>query len=90
MPAYPWLATNTLSFNDLPERMNALAKVGIPYTKQQISSSVQVARAQASKIASELKEQGEAPKEDSELIALIAYLQRLGTDIKKTETTQVK
>lgn len=88
MPKYPWLATNTLALDDIRSRLHALSKIGIPYSEKQIFSAESTARAQAKKIADELKEQGENPDPDSELIALIAYLQRLGTDLKKTE--QVK
>lgn len=88
MPPYPWLASNTLETADLKSRMKALATIGVPYTKEDIEKAQETLKEQAKKITEELKEQGEVAKEDSELIALIAYLQRLGTDIKKQE--QVK
>ena len=68
----------------------------VPYTRSEIDTANQWADHQASKIvkdifseANDLKEAyAKRPKgelEKKEIIALIAYLQRLGTDIKTTE-----
>jgi cytochrome c oxidase cbb3-type subunit I/II len=62
-----------------------MKQLGVPYTDQQVESAGSDLEAQAAKIASELIEQGAPAQSDlanKEIIALIAYLQRLGTDIK--------
>jgi cytochrome c oxidase cbb3-type subunit I/II len=44
--------------------------------------------AQAKRIADNLSLEGLETTPDAEIVALIAYLQRLGTDIKLNETAQ--
>jgi cytochrome c oxidase cbb3-type subunit I/II len=84
MPAYPHLAETQLDLSDLPAKINALRKLGTPYPKDFEKYAVGNAQEQAKKIARNLAEQGvkEQKIEETELVALIAYLQRLGTDIK--------
>ncbi|MFO1460807.1 MAG: cytochrome-c oxidase, cbb3-type subunit I [Verrucomicrobiota bacterium] len=84
MPPYPWLYTQTLDTNALPARIAALRKVGVPYPPgfENGDAQKQLA-AQAAKIVVNLRVgsiTNAAP--NAEIIGLIAYLQRLGTDIK--------
>ena len=84
MPAYPWLLTQSLATNDLPARLSALRKVGVPYAQGfENGPALKDLSAQALKIVANLRIGSitNAPA-DSEIIGLIAYLQRLGTDIK--------
>ena len=83
MPRYPWLLTQTLATNDLPARLSALRKVGVPYPAGYENGQAQKELAkQADTIVANLKTGSVETKPDREIIALIAYLQRLGTDIK--------
>lgn len=83
MPRYPWLLTQKLDLNSLPARIGALRKVGVPYPDGFEATAIKDAEAQAAKIVTNLKAGSVADaKPDREIIALIAYLQRLGTDIK--------
>ncbi|MBF0614313.1 MAG: cytochrome-c oxidase, cbb3-type subunit II [Magnetococcales bacterium] len=91
MPAYPWLLENTLKADDIEKRMQVLAKVGVPYTEEQIKNAKTDLTAQASANAdgSGLTQRygAKVPKADfdgqpdriTELDALVAYLQMLGT-----------
>jgi cytochrome c oxidase cbb3-type subunit I/II len=84
MPRYPWLLMQKLDTNALAPRIAALRKVGVPYPAgyETLDAQKDLA-AQSLKIVANLK-QGmitNAPA-NTEIIALIAYLQRLGTDIK--------
>ena len=84
MPAYPWLLTQKLDTNSLPSRIAALRKIGVPYPDGFENGNAQSAMsAQAAKIVENLKQGSitNVPPE-REIVALIAYLQRLGTDIK--------
>ncbi len=84
MPKYPWLATDDLDFASVQPRVDAMAMLGVPYGEAVKHGEV-MARAQAQEIASELRAQGgPAGLENKKIVALIAYLQRLGTDIRKT------
>ncbi|MEF9944850.1 MAG: cbb3-type cytochrome c oxidase subunit II, partial [Burkholderiaceae bacterium] len=39
MPAYPWLAKNSIEKWDVQARMKALRAVGVPYTDEQIAAA---------------------------------------------------
>jgi cytochrome c oxidase cbb3-type subunit I/II len=80
MPPYPWLREDRIDFASIAPKMQSLVKIGVPYSSQDIESSASAATSQAQAIAAGLVAQGEAADFDSELIALISYLQRLGTD----------
>ncbi len=83
MPRYPWLLTQKLDTNSLPARIGALRRVGVPYEPGYENGAAQQALiAQAARIVVNLKQGSIDAEPDREIIALIAYLQRLGTDIK--------
>jgi cytochrome c oxidase cbb3-type subunit I/II len=82
MPRYPWLLTQKLETNSLPARITALRKVGVPYSQGFEQFALAEAQQQANTIVNNLKTAGIKTDADREIIALIAYLQRLGTDIK--------
>jgi cytochrome c oxidase cbb3-type subunit I/II len=82
MPRYPWLLSQKLDTTSLPSRIRALRKVGVPYPAGFEAEAQKLAAAQATNVVANLKGgMVEAPR-DREIIAVIAYLQRLGTDIK--------
>jgi len=83
MPRYPWLLTQALDTNSLPARLKALRKTGVPYAPGYEDGDAQKdLQAQAARIAINLKVGMVDSPPDREIIALIAYLQRLGADIK--------
>lgn len=88
MPAYPWMFTKEIKYETLPNRINALRTVGVPYAEGYEDLAIKDARAQADEIVLRLRENGFAQVDgipinsDQQIIAVIAYLQRLGTDIK--------
>lgn len=86
MPAYPWLIDQELDNSDLVAKMKAMQTLGVPYTDEQVNNAVQDAMSQADVIVADLSKNQVDVKSDREIIALIAYLQRLGTDIKATTT----
>jgi cytochrome c oxidase cbb3-type subunit I/II len=85
MPPYPWLYASKLDLTSLPARIRALRKVGVPYPEGAEATAQKDAQAQAAKVVGNLRANGvKSPAADAEIIALIAYLQRLGTDIKSS------
>jgi cytochrome c oxidase cbb3-type subunit I/II len=84
MPRYPWLLTKTLETNSLPARIKALRRTGVPYAEGYEAGAAGVdLQKQADAIVLGLKVGSvENASADKEIIALIAYLQRLGKDIK--------
>ncbi len=83
MPPYPWLLSSPLDFAGIPAHMKAMRTLGVPYTEAEIAGGAEAARDQAKRLAEAVVTQG-GPKglEDRKVIALVAYMQRLGTDIK--------
>ena len=94
MPRYQWLIKNTLDNSTIQDKMNVMVTLGVPYTDQEIANAMKSINEQSSKIEAKLLANTEikkafgnetaSPLKNREIIALIAYLQRLGTD------TQVK
>jgi cytochrome c oxidase cbb3-type subunit I/II len=84
MPKYPWLLEDDLDFGTVQPRVDAMALLGVPYGAA-VTRGEEMARDQARSIASEIATQG-GPRglEGKKIVALVAYLQRLGSDIKKT------
>lgn len=82
MPSYPWLAQQTFDKSLTRDMINTMRKLGVPYPEGYENQATADLEAQANGIAKNLKEAGIEVKSDKEIVALIAYLQRLGTDIK--------
>ncbi len=84
MPTYPWLITNDLNNRYVPAKIKALRTLGTPYPEGFEDEAVADLQAQAAVVAASLRKDGieQEGLENKEIIALIAYLQRLGTDIK--------
>jgi len=78
MPPYAYLLDGKVDFSLTNKKVSAMKSVGVPYTDQQVSASAADARAQADVIVKDLADNGATAAPDSELVALIAYLQRLG------------
>ena len=83
MPPYPWLHEQQLDTTSTKAKLNAMRILGVPYTDEDIDNADAELRKQADGIAAQLGEQGVDIRSDREIVALIAYLQRLGTDISK-------
>ena len=82
MPPYPWLLSWELDVETAPARLKALQRVGVPYSDEQIARAITDAQAQADEIAMGVAATGgPADLQDKEIVALVAYLQRLGTDL---------
>jgi len=84
MPEYAWLLESKAEFEAIPQRMRGMRMLGVPYTDEAIANSMEDARADAEKIVAKIKEY-ESPGDlrDKKVIALIAYLEKLGRDISE-------
>lgn len=88
MPAYPWLIEQEIDYSDLSKKLSVMRTLGVPYTDQQIQQALPEAKKQAEEIAEALRANQVEVDSDREIIAMIAYLQRLGTDIKVNTAPQ--
>ena len=64
MPAYPWLERAAVNAAEMPTKLTALRRLGVPYTDADVAGAA------------------EAVKGKTELDAMVAYLQVLGTATK--------
>jgi len=93
MPNYPWLLENQLDYSDIEERMRALKRTGVPYsvTAQeyqrnvdrfgpQVAAQLDIPNAEESLIRQAVEHNYDGrPGRLTEMDALVAYLQVLGT-----------
>jgi cytochrome c oxidase cbb3-type subunit I/II len=85
MPPYPWLIENDLDVSLVGDKINAMRTLGVPYPEGYENQALADLQSQAQEIADDLKaSQIEVPA-NREIVALIAYLQRLGRDIENAE-----
>lgn len=81
MPAYPWLADYEINLDLTAAKIRAMQTLGVPYPEGYDKVANDDVKAQAEKIAAGLKAQGIDVGSNKQVIALIAYIQRIGTDI---------
>jgi cytochrome c oxidase cbb3-type subunit I/II len=86
MPSYPWLFDDSYNTKDMPAKINAMRTIGVPYEDGYQNDAVADMKNQAQSISNNLADSKIKVEKDKEIIALIAYLQRLGTDIKSDQT----
>ena len=83
MPAYAFLFEQNLNTSQTQDKLKAMKKLGVPYSDLEIKNAVTDLTKQSKEIQARLAGEKIKVDADREIIALIAYLQRLGTDIAK-------
>ena len=89
MPAYPHLAHARRSTSSgIQTRVDAMAMLGVPYGDA-VNRAPEMARAQAAadRRGRSRQQGGPAGLDDKEIVAIVAYMQRLGSDIKRPTVT---
>ena len=83
MPSYAaLLKTTPIPWDVIPKRIDAMAMLGVPYGDA-VNNGVAMAKAQAVQVAADIAKRAARPaSQDKEIVAIVAYLQRLGQDIK--------
>jgi cytochrome c oxidase cbb3-type subunit I/II len=82
MPSYPWLLDNDLDTTNTAAKIRAMMTMGVPYPEGFDKIANKNLSIEADSIAATLKRDGVETLSNKEIVAVIAYLQRLGTDIK--------
>ena len=82
MPPYPWLLNDELDLASTASKIDVMRRLGVPYPRGYEARAEDDLRSQAETIAGDLQKNGVPADPTREIIALIAYLQRLGTDIR--------
>jgi cytochrome c oxidase cbb3-type subunit I/II len=85
MPPYPWLLEDELDISLTEIKIKTMRKLGVPYPEGYENIAVADLHKQADAITANLLTEKIKVNRNKEIIAVIAYLQRLGTDIKKGE-----
>lgn len=79
MPAYQWLFDDKTDLSTIERKFAVMKSLGVPYSDEQVRNAAQSAHEQAVQIARGLSNDSQIKGlEDKEIIAVIAYLQRLG------------
>ncbi|MEO8446183.1 MAG: cytochrome-c oxidase, cbb3-type subunit I [bacterium] len=82
MPSYEWLLTQDLDTTSTESKIDGMKTLGVPYADGFGKLSNFELTKQADEISKDLEKNGVKVESKKEIIAMIAYLQRLGTDIK--------
>ena len=98
MPPYKWLIKNELDKSNTETKMRAMVTLGVPYTNEEIANAQKSMSEQGTQIEKNLYSDPDfvsnyendkknvgadfIEMRNREIVAVIAYLQRLGTDIK--------
>jgi cytochrome c oxidase cbb3-type subunit I/II len=86
MPRYSFFLTSKLGVDGVEAKLSTMRSLGVPYTDADIDGARESIKRQATAMAQEIVAQRGPPGlEDKEVIAITAYLQRLGTDIRWRE-----
>lgn len=83
MPAYAWLLENDIDLSNVSDKLQTLKTLGVPYSDKEIANAGTDAQKQALEIAKDVEANG-GPKnlQGKEVVAVVAFMQRLGKDIK--------
>jgi cytochrome c oxidase cbb3-type subunit I/II len=90
MPTYPWLYENYYDLEGISAKIAAMSTLGVPYEEGYEDRASEDMMKQAEEIVAQLKIENIETDPSLEIIALIAYLQRLGTDISVQETASAE
>jgi cytochrome c oxidase cbb3-type subunit I/II len=93
MPSYPWMLDEKVDTSVTAKKIRVMQTLGVPYPEGYDKQANADLIAQGNKIKASLKKDKLEASNTSEIVALIAYLQRVGTDIKaqpKSETASLK
>ncbi len=85
MPAYAFMLTKDIDTSSTASKIKAMRTLGVPYAEGYESIANQDLMKQATQIADNLKNDSIRIAPNKEVIALIAYMQRMGTDISKPQ-----
>ncbi len=96
MPAYPWMAEDEMDLDHTERKITVMRQLGVPYPEGYEKQAMADLKAQAHEIAADIvnnMSKNPTPEKiealsSKDIVALIAYLQRLGTDIKAMQDVE--
>ncbi len=78
MPSFKWLAERTVDTRATTKKLALMQRIGVPYSNADLDGAEADLHRQADTIVTDLAAQGIETRWNSEIVAMIAYLQRLG------------
>ncbi|NLJ07831.1 MAG: cytochrome-c oxidase, cbb3-type subunit I [Sphingobacteriales bacterium] len=90
MPKYPWLISRDIDTSSTPKKIRVMQKLGVPYPDGYDRIANADLMKQAQEIVNDLKNNNINVEPTRQVIALIAYLHRLGRDISVAQKTETK
>ncbi len=78
MPTYAFLSDDSVNRDRSDDKLAAMKRIGVPYTDAEIRDASADQARQADLFVAELAKDGALVRPESEMVAIIAYLQRLG------------
>ena len=84
MPSYPWLSNSQVDRSVLFSKISTLRRLGVPYaTEASTPAAIQADYdLQAREITKSLADKGIVASSDEEIVALLAYVSRLGLNVE--------
>ena len=83
MPNYAWLAVKNVNLSNIPKKIKAMQTLGVPYEEGFENKAIDAYLEQAETIVADLKEAGIETDAKKEMVAMIAYMHKLGRDISE-------
>jgi cytochrome c oxidase cbb3-type subunit I/II len=92
MPSYPWLKDHQVDRAQLFGKISALRTLGVPYKPEASTPGAIQADydAQSKEIAKALADKGIKASPDAEMVALLAYLSRLGLNVETLKPEETR
>jgi cytochrome c oxidase cbb3-type subunit I/II len=90
MPSYPWLLDDKVDVASTVGKIRAMQRLGVPYPAGYEKVAAADMEKQAEEISASLAKDGIRTASDKEIVALIAYLQKLGKDIKVAPKAEIE
>ncbi len=90
MPAYAWLASDLVNLDEVEVKLRAMKHLGVPYAEEDIGRGREAYLQQANEVRDRLSKDGIEVNAEAEIVSLIAYMQRLGRDLKTADPEELK
>jgi len=90
MPNYAWLAVKNVDLSKTPKKIRAMQTLGVPYEEGYDQQAVDAYLAQAETIVADLKASGIETDAKKQMVAMIAYMHKLGKDIMEDPVVDVE
>jgi cytochrome c oxidase cbb3-type subunit I/II len=89
MPNYAWLANKDVNLDNIPRKIRAMQTLGVPYDEGYDKKAIDDYMAQAETIVADLKESGIEIDAKKQMVAMIAYMHKLGRDISEAPENEL-